>query len=399
MTDIPGDKVYLNALGVLNALGCDKKWVRKNLLKAQSPGMGLRKMPISGNTYFTGAVLDELPSIPDQLNAYTCRNNRLALAATQQIEAELESARQRYTSDRIGVVIGTSTSGVDEAEAAVAAWHHTGKIPDSFNYTSQEVGASADFLALYYGLKGPAYAVSTACSSSGKVFASARGLIMSGLCDAVLVGGVDTLCELTVNGFAALEATSQDRCNPFSRNRRGINVGEGAAVFLMSREATGPSLEGVGESADAYHMSAPDPSGAGARAAMSAALQEAGLEADDIDYINLHGTATRLNDCMESRAVYDMFGKATPCSSTKPLTGHTLGAAGATEVALCWLLLTHEKPVIAPHVYDGEKDEELSDICLVTESDASGPVNVVMSNSFAFGGNNVSVILGRNSND
>jgi 3-oxoacyl-[acyl-carrier-protein] synthase I len=391
------ERVYLNDLGIINAMGADKEIVRRHLIDGKSPGMGLIKRPLTGKSFYAGAVNDELPGIPEALSVYGCRNNRMALAAARQIEGAIKAAINRYSAERIGVVMGTSTSGVDETEAALAEFQHSGSMPQNFNYTSQEVGGSADFLALYYDLKGPAYAISTACSSSGKVFASARGLIQSGLCDAVLVGGADTLCELTLNGFASLEATSLERCKPFSGNRNGINIGEAAAIFLMTREARGPFLEGVGESADALHMSAPDPSGAGARAAMLAALHDAGLEADDIGYINLHGTATKLNDVMESHAVNAVFSDAVPCSSTKPLTGHTLGAAGATEAGLCWLLLNDSDPYyIAPQLHDGEPDPELSLINLCFENRTNVPVNHVISNSFAFGGNNVSIILGRN---
>jgi 3-oxoacyl-[acyl-carrier-protein] synthase-1 len=293
--------------------------------------------------------------------------------------------------------MGTSTSGIDEAEKALAFLQETGQMPADYDYTRQEVGACSEFLAQFYGLRGPAYTVSTACSSSGKAFASARGLISSGLCDVVIVGGTDTLCQLTLLGFASLEAVSDELTNPFSINRNGINIGEASAIFMMSGEPVGPMLLGVGESSDAHHMSAPEPSGSGAIACMTAALEEAKLVPEDINYINLHGTATKLNDSMESLAVNKVFGSGVPCSSTKALTGHTLGAAGATEAALCWLLLEGENPhLVAPHVFDGKQDPELAEIFLCTRNRYDSAVRYIMSNSFAFGGNNVSVILGRN---
>lgn len=389
-------RVYLNALGLINAIGTDKQSIRRRMLAGESPGMKVKSGPLTGKPFFVGAVEEPLPLLPRALAAYDCRNNRLAMAAALQIEDAIVGAREEYGAERVGVVIGTSTSGVDEAEKALAYWQQCGNMPDNFNYVQQEIGASADFLAHCFDLQGPAYAISTACSSSGKVFASARGLITSGLCDAVIVGGADTLCELTLNGFASLAAASDALTNPFSRNRRGINVGEGAAIFLMSRTPAEVLLAGIGESADAHHMSAPAPDGSGAKAAMQAALLDAGLETSAIQYINLHGTGTQLNDSMESHAVYELFGCDVDCSSSKTMTGHTLGAAGATEAALCWLLLTaEEKHHVLPHCFDGEPDPQLSDINLNTSGRTERPVCYIMSNSFAFGGNNVSVILGR----
>ncbi len=388
--------VYLNELGIINALGCGKLTVRHRMLDGLAPGMGQITTAITGKTFYVGQVLDPLPSIPANLASITSRNNQLILLALQEIEQAIVVALEKYTPQRIGVVMGTSTSGVAETELAMAALKKNGSLPEGYFYQQQEAGVSAEFIAEYFQTKGPVYSISTACSSSGKIFASARGLLALDICDAVIVGGADSLCELTLNGFKSLEAMSDERCNPFSINRKGINVGEAAAVFLMSREASGVVLAGVGESSDAHHMSAPNPSGEGARLAMLAALKDAALEAQAIDYINLHGTGTRLNDIMESHAVYSVFGDKVPASSSKVLTGHTLGAAGATEAGLCWLLLndnnTHQ---VLPHIYDGQYDPDFSKINLCEESAALAPINYVMSNSFAFGGNNVSLILRR----
>jgi 3-oxoacyl-[acyl-carrier-protein] synthase-1 len=296
--------------------------------------------------------------------------------------------------------MGTSTSGVDEMETALRDYEKQGTPPRAASFLCQEIGSTADFVARAAGITGPAYCLSSACSSSAKVLASARGLIQTGLCDAVLVGGTDSLCELTLNGFASLEAISDVRTNPFSRFRRGINIGEGSAIFLMSREPVGPRLSGVGESSDAYHMASPDPSGAGASSAMRAALVDAQLLPGQIQYINLHGTGTTANDLMESRAVYAVFGDEVLCSSTKPLTGHTLGASGATEAALCWLTLSgKDRHVVVPHIFDGEPDPGLSAIRLCSSSASPLEIKHILSNSFAFGGNNVSVILSRNDHD
>jgi 3-oxoacyl-[acyl-carrier-protein] synthase-1 len=236
--------------------------------------------------------------------------------------------------------------------------------------------------------------VSTACTSSAKAFSSARRLLSAGLCDAVLVGGVDTLCGLTLNGFGALESLSQGLCNPSSKNRDGINIGEGAALFLMSREPGPVAVLGIGESSDAYHISGPDPEGRGAELAMRQALMQAGVL--QVDYLNLHGTATVQNDQMENTVVHRVLGSEVPCSSTKPLVGHMLGAAGATEAAFCWMLLTESKATpLPPHAWDGVADPALPQLMLSSKGDAPRRCQVVASNSFAFGGNNACLVLGR----
>jgi 3-oxoacyl-[acyl-carrier-protein] synthase-1 len=261
----------------------------------------------------------------------------------------------------------------------------------------QEVGATAEFIARVLNIKGPTYGISTACSSGAKALAAARRLIRAGICDAVIAGGVDTLCQLTVRGFSSLEAVSESRCNPFSKNRKGINIGEGAALFLVTAEARGVELSGVGEGSDAYHISAPEPSGAGAVRCMSGALKDAGVNAAEVGYVNLHGTATTLNDQMESLAMQEVFGLDTFCSSTKPFTGHTLGAAGAVEAGICWLTLDSDHSDLLPvHIWDGVRDPELPSINLVSpECSLKTPLRYVLSNTFAFGGNNISLLLGR----
>ncbi|MGC3874747.1 beta-ketoacyl-ACP synthase [Halomonas sp. GXIMD04776] len=318
------------------------------------------------------------------------RNNRLLATALQRLDTSTLLAQ--HAPSRIGVVIGTSTSGIGETEQALALAGRESPLPDSFRYAQQELGAPARFVAEQLGLEGPAYVLSTACSSSARALASARRLLRSGECDAVIAGGADTLCRLTVNGFASLEAISDGPCLPFSANRNGINLGEAAALFVVTRESGGIQLEGAGESSDAYHVSAPRPDGSGALAAMRAALTQAGRRAEEIDYLNLHGTGTPHNDLMESRAVTQLFSAPPLCSSTKALTGHTLGAAGALEAAFCWLALTQGK--LPLHVYDGHYDPALPDLPLVSDASARMPRRV-MSNSFAFGGNNASLLLSR----
>lgn len=387
-------KVYIAAMGMLNALGGDTDAVAAGLFAGCSAGLVLESGWLPSEPARVGRVATELPSLPDALAAYDCRNNRLLLAAYRQIEAAVQTALARYGRRRVGVVLGTSTSGIAAGEQALAQRCASGQLPAEFNYAQQEIGRVAPVLAELAGIAGPAYTVSTACTSSAKAFASARLLLRSGICDAVVVGGVDSLCRLTLNGFAALESTSVALCNPLSANRCGINIGEGAALFLLTREAADIELLGIGETSDAYHMSAPRPDGAGAEAAMRAALRDARLTADDIDYLNLHATATHKNDEMESRAVAAVFAPELPVSGTKPLTGHLLGAAGATEIGFCVLAL--QRGLLPPHVWDGVADPALPQLATIQPGQALSrrAGRACMSTSFAFGGSNVSVIVG-----
>lgn len=382
--------VYLNELGVICALGADRAQIAQALFQPQLAGSTLSDTVVPGRSLVVGAVQSALPSLQDLPVALHGRNNALLLAALQQIEPAARAAIARYGSERVAVVMGTSTSGIGESEEALATYYASGEWPPQFDYAQQEMGTAARFVRSYLGIDGPAWVLSTACSSSAKALMSAARLLRSGVVDAVIAGGADSLCRFTVAGFSALESVSAPRCNPFSRNRCGINIGEGAGVFLMTREPGPVQLSGWGETSDAHHMSAPDPSGQGAALAMRQALQRAGWEADSVDYINLHGTATQHNDAMESVAVADTFGLDVPCSSTKPLTGHTLGASGVIEAALCWITLA-ENPAqqLPPHWWDGEADDALPALALVVPGmRAATPPQRVLSSSFAFGGSN-----------
>ncbi|GAB2584870.1 beta-ketoacyl-ACP synthase [Dyella jejuensis] len=390
---------YLNALGVICNLGAGKAAVAEALFAADDSGIRAEHGWVPGQQVPLGSVHAALPPIPDTLIARrNNRNNRLLLAAALEIEADIRGAIARYGTARIGVVLGTSTTGIEEATHGIGAYCRDGAWPADYRYAHQELAAPAEFLAEWLGLAGPCYGISTACTSGARALLSARRMLRLGVCDAVLCGGVDTLCRLAINGFHALEAIDLRRCDPFSRHRRGINIGEAAALFLMTREAGPVQLLGGGASSDAYHMSSPDPQGAGAQQAMRHALHDAGLDAAQIDYINLHGTATEHNDSMESVAVANTFGRDIPCSSTKSLTGHTLAAAGALEAAFCWLSLTDPRAErrLPPHVWDGAADPALPALNFAVAGShlpANGPRRL-MSNSFAFGGNNAALILG-----
>ncbi|WP_227369952.1 beta-ketoacyl-ACP synthase [Halomonas sp. M20] len=379
----------LSAPGVVCSLGDSLDAIAAALFTGQR-GLVPSDAYTPGRPLPLGKVTSALVDDTDWPTEHRSYNNRLLATALQRLDTS--SLLANYSPSRIGVVIGTSTSGIGETEQALEISGREGPLPDNFRYAQQELGAPAQFVARRLGLEGPAHVLSTACSSSARALASARRLLRAGECDAVIAGGADTLCRLTVNGFASLEAVSDDPCLPFSVNRSGINLGEAAALFVVTREPGGVQLEGAGESADAYHISAPRPNGSGALAAMGAALTQAGRDIGEIDYLNLHGTGTPQNDLMESRAVADLFATPPPCSSTKALTGHTLGAAGALEAAFCWLVLQHGK--LPLHVYDGHYDPALPYLPLVEDVSARAPRHV-MSNSFAFGGNNASLLLSK----
>jgi 3-oxoacyl-[acyl-carrier-protein] synthase-1 len=342
----------------------------------------------------------DLTRLPDDLRRFDCRNNRLAELALQQddfIGTVLETA-ERCGRRRVGVFLGTSTAGILQTELAYRERDPvSGALPASFEYGATHNSFSvADYVRQRCRLEGPAVAVSCACASSAKAFGSARRMIEAGLVDAAVVGGVDSLCLTTLYGFHSLQLSSTGPCRPFDVARDGISIGEAAAFALLERAPDKPEtgsvlLLGIGESSDAYHMSAPHPEGLGARRAMQAALASAGLDADAIDYINLHGTGTPSNDRSESQAVAGLFGTATPCSSTKGATGHTLGAAGALEAIISVLAI--KNGLLPGGAQTGETDPALTVRYL--RDNQHTPLKRVLSNSFGFGGTNCSLIFGR----
>ncbi|WP_339455592.1 beta-ketoacyl-[acyl-carrier-protein] synthase family protein [Pseudomonas sp. EA_65y_Pfl1_P120] len=382
---------YLNALGIICALGRGKAEVSRSLFAGDCSGMRAESGWVPERVLPVAGVHGELATIPLELGQQSSRNNQLLLEAALQIEDEIRQAINTHGTSRVGIVLGTSTSGIDEASRGIAHYLRENQFPGDYDYQQQELSAPANFLADWLQLSGPAYVISTACTSSARALMSAQRLLDLGVCDAVICGGVDSLCKLTLNGFTALDAVSNERCNPFSANRNGINIGEAAVLFLMSKEPAPIALLGSGASCDAHHISAPEPSGKGALKSMCKALTSAKLQPEQIGYLNLHGTATQHNDAMESLAVASLFPEGVPCSSTKPMSGHTLGAAGALEAAFCWLSLVHKR--MPPHVWDGQPDPALPALQWAQAAQALEK-RCLMSNSFAFGGNNVSLIIG-----
>ena len=382
-----------------NALGQGKAATLEALQQQRS---GLRPcdfLDADLSTYI-GRV-DGLEHIPvsSHLAEFDCRNNRLAELGLRQDDfiAAANAARQRYGAHRVAVVMGTSTSGILQTEQAYRQRDPvTGSLPASFRYEeTHDISSVAEFTRRFLQLEGPCIGISTACSSSAKVFASAHRLIQSGACDAAIVGGVDSLCFTTLYGFSSLELVSTRPCRPADATRDGISIGEAAGFALLEKiEGTSAAgtiaLLGYGESSDAHHMSTPHPEGLGAALAMERALQRAGLNPNDIDYINLHGTASKTNDSAEDQAVSRIFGR-TPCSSTKGWTGHTLGAAGITEAIIGYLCIQHG-------LMPGSQNTQTIDPTFnshILLQNRNQPVDKVLSNSFGFGGNNCSLILGK----
>ena len=347
-------------------------------------------------TTWTGEVADaDTVVLPAALRDFDCRNNRLAWIGLQQdgFIGAVQRARQRWGAHRVGVFLGTSTSGLLQTELAYHRRGPDGALPTDYLYaTTQNAHSLAAFTAQALGLEGPSSAVSTACSSSAKVFGNAARLIEAGLIDAAVVGGVDSMCLTTLHGFNSLELLSPQICRPWDAGRNGLSLGEAAAFALLERDSETPQgwLLGVGESNDGHHMSTPHPEGAGAVAAMRIALADASLVPADIDYINLHGTATPSNDSAEDRAVGQVFGNSTACSSTKGATGHTLGAAGGVEAVIALLALQHG-------FMPGGLNVQTLDPALhvnYLQHNRSAALRHVLSNSFGFGGSNASLVFG-----
>jgi 3-oxoacyl-[acyl-carrier-protein] synthase I len=335
--------------------------------------------------------------VPEPLQQFDCRNNRLAMLGLEQdgFSAAVRDSAARWGRDRVGVFLGTSTSGILETEIAYRVRAPlSGALPADFDYEHRQNSFSvSDYVRRALQLEGPAASLCTACSSSAKAFAVAQRMIAVGLIDAAVVGGVDSLCLTTLYGFHSLQLMARTACRPFDLHRDGLSIGEAAAFALLERGQSAEGdvlLLGAGESSDAHHMSSPHPDGAGARSAMRGALDAAGVDVRAVDYINLHGTGTPSNDSAESAAVSALFGRDTPCSSTKAATGHTLGAAGALEAVICALALRHG--LLPGGLNLRERDPRLK-LNYLTDN-RRAPLNTVLSNSFGFGGANCALLFG-----
>lgn len=382
--------VFINDFSIVSRLGLTRDETRRNLTSAAPPRPDTQFAISERQSTVVAALPRELPS-----TAYgRTRTNQIASILLSQIDGSIQAMRARFPAQRIAGVIGTSTTGIEEAIAPLSERLETGNWNSDYRFSDQELGDTAMFLKSAVGLTGPCFSVSTACTSGSKALAAGARLIQSGIADTVVCGGVDSVSRLTTNGFAALDSVSPEPCLPFSVNRQGINIGEGGALFLLSNSPGPWRLEGWGESSDAYHLSSPDPSGAGAEIAVNAAFARAGVSAADIGFVHLHGTATLLNDAMEAALVDRVFGAETACASTKGMTGHTLGAAGALQLAVN--LLAMEGGWYPPHVFDGACDPALAQIRLAALQEASERVvDRSICLSYAFGGSNVALIAAR----
>jgi len=380
----------ITAYTLSNALGSGTVAVLR-ALRAGESGLRPCRLPVPFQTS-CGALPDSLPGLPPHLVEFDTRQARILALLLRDLALPLAAARARWGADRVGIVFGTSTAGLEETERAYATFRRSGRSPEKYRFSRQHLPDAMLKLARdLAGLQGPGLVVSTACSSSAKVFGVARRWLKLGLCDALLVGGVDTLCQITLRGFKSLSLLSAHPCRPFAADRDGLSLGEGGALLLLEREGEGPArLLGVGETSDAYHMTAPQPEGRGAIAAMEEALRQAGLDAVEVDQINAHGTATPLNDAMEGAAIAHLFGDRVPVLSTKGYTGHMLGAAGASEVAMTVMAIEH---AFFPASVGSDPLEPGLPI-RINRGWADRACRVALSNSFAFGGSNACVALG-----
>jgi 3-oxoacyl-[acyl-carrier-protein] synthase-1 len=390
--------LVISRFSVVNSLGPGSESTLRALREKRS-GLAPCGFETARIDTYVGTVpaLDDFRVRPD-LQDYDCRNNRLAQLCLEQdgFAQEIAAARDRYGAARIGLYLGTSTSGLHTTELAYRRRDpKTGALPADYRYAkTQNAYSLGEFVRRYLGLSGPGFVVSSACSSSAKVLGNAARMIAAGICDAAVVGGVDSLCLMTLYGFHSLGLTSPGPCRPYDVDRDGISIGEGGGFALLERanrvESGAILLLGVGESSDAYHMSTPHPEGLGARIAMQQALDSAGLEPSDIDYVNLHGTATKSNDASEDKAVFEVFGRQTPCSSTKGATGHLLGAAGITEAIVSMLAIEHG--LMPGSANTRSVDPALKSNYLLENRQAK--VTRALTNSFGFGGSNCSLVLG-----
>ena len=402
----------ITAMSLVNAMGTTQAEVldalfagRSGLVPSSTAGLPI-SLPFPT---FVGAVPGALAPLPQRFERYDTRLARIGWHALEEIRGDVEAAVARWGKRRVAVLIGTSTGGLDATEVAYRTWGETSVVPPAFDLRHQhDFNALGELIAESLGVEGPVYVVSTACSSSAKVHASAARLMDLGLIDAALVGGIDSLCRMTLHGFRGLGILSESRCKPFAQDRNGINIGEGAGLMLVERVTDATEARalafvlGAGESSDAYNMSSPEPSGRGAKEAMQRALASGGLQPGEVDLVIAHGTATQQNDIAEALAIEGVLGLSTPVISTKAYTGHQLGAAGATSAVFAAAIV--ERGAIPPSLGAEPLDASLR-VRVIGEhaqqdtgnadgnTVAQGASRVVLANAFAFGGSNVCLAI------
>lgn len=381
---------YLNGLNALSSLGDNDDDAIKNI------NAGINASFENRTGYLPNSISAYLGKLPFIAEDCEHRNNSLAMLCIAKLDHLIKNAIDLFGSKRIGLVVGTSTSAISDVEL-FQKLHPNKEGMLTYNPEVYEIGSISEFLRKKLNILGPCYTVATACSSAAHALISAKGLLDANLCDAVIAGGTDSLSQITVGGFHALGALSIDPCLPFHKDRHGINIGEGAGFTLVTREpleSGALKLLGYGTTSDAHHISAPDPTGNMGIIAVEKALEMANLKPSDIGYVNMHGTGTKLNDAMEGNIIRAIFDGSIPISSSKHLTGHTLGAAAIVEAYICKLILQQNANLPFQPYQTNEYFEEFGDLNLVTLPNTKPKTKVVMSNSFAFGGNNVSLIFG-----
>ncbi len=409
-------ELYLSKPGVMSCAGNNIEELWKSVTTGNQKNIKKVKA-CNDEEYFAARIADD--SLQASGARYDMKIMRIENAALEQIADDVLAAKERYGADRVAVCLGSCDNGTEFSLANHRKYFAEGEFPKDYNIEIQGADYVSTFVAEKFGLTGPAVTFATACSSSAGAIIKASEMIMGGVVDAAVVGGIDIASDTTLIGFSALEAVSSEITNPFSKNRHGITLGDGAAFFVLTKEplsvvecpqggriettsTTTVRLLGWGESADAYHMTSPDPSGAGAEKAIRRALEASKVAGSEVGYINLHGTGTKFNDSMEAKAVAAIFGEKTvPVSTTKPVTGHTLGAAAALEAAICWKALVenqgkNDNIKLPLQVWDGERDEEIPELNIVDGKSgaAKGNLKICLSNSFAFGGANACLVLG-----
>ena len=404
------EKLFLSKPGIACAAGMDAASFWKALTTGSQDGL-VKVKTHSGREFYAAKIAGG--ALKKTSARHDMRVIQIEDAALEQIAPAVLAAKEKYGAGRVAVCAGCCDNGSEFSVAGHREYFEKGAFPKNYSLEIQSADYPATYIREKFALSGPAFVFATACSSSGSAVAKGAELIMAGIVDAAIVGGVDVASDTALLGFDSLEAVSETKTNPFSKNRSGITLGEGAAFFVLTKDsglakgsdACSVELLGFGQSADASHMTAPLADGSGALAAMKEALKNSGLQAGQIDYINLHGTGTKLNDSMEAKAVAECFKDclaSLPASSTKPMTGHTLGASSAIELAACWLSVVNNfgkeagQITLPPHLYDGEDDPDLERLNFIQKgAKFNRNINVCMSNSFGFGGCNVSLIIGK----